>query len=71
MKIIPQGSNLIQLTQTFPLLGNAFPVNAFLVREQDGFTLIDTGYTHNARAILEAARSLGAPIRRIRPHPRP
>lgn len=65
MKIIPRGNYLIQLTQTFPLLGDWFPVNAYLIREEDGFTLVDTGFTHNAKPIFEAARSLGAPIRRI------
>ncbi|HZR94254.1 MAG TPA: MBL fold metallo-hydrolase [Gaiellaceae bacterium] len=39
-------------------------VNAYLVREDDGLTLVDT--TMNAAGeIVAAARSLGAPIRRI------
>lgn len=59
MKATPYGPHLVQLTQTFP-----FPINAFLVKEEDGFTLIDTAWGQ-ARAIVAAARALGAPIRRI------
>jgi glyoxylase-like metal-dependent hydrolase (beta-lactamase superfamily II) len=40
-------------------------VNAFLVREADGFTLIDTGISGSASAIIEAATQIGQPIRRI------
>ena len=40
-------------------------VNTYLVRESDGFTLIDTGIAGSAAPILDAARSLGAPITRI------
>ncbi|HET9125943.1 MAG TPA: MBL fold metallo-hydrolase [Solirubrobacteraceae bacterium] len=40
-------------------------VNAYLVREQDGFTLIDTTLPRRASALIEAARVAGAPIRRI------
>src|SRR5690348_15866609 len=40
-------------------------LNAFLVREHDGFTLIVTTITRSAKAILEAASGLGAPIVRI------
>lgn len=39
-------------------------VNAFLVREDDGFTLVDTAI-RSADALLAAARQGGAPIRRI------
>ena len=61
MKITPFGANLIQLT-LYPLL---FPVNFYLVREDDGFTLIDTGLPGSTTAILAAAQAHGAPIRRI------
>ncbi len=37
-------------------------VNAYLVREDDGLTLVDTTIAGSARAILAAARRLGAPI---------
>jgi glyoxylase-like metal-dependent hydrolase (beta-lactamase superfamily II) len=40
-------------------------VNAFLVPEDDGLTLIDTTVARSARAILAAAERLGAPIVRI------
>jgi glyoxylase-like metal-dependent hydrolase (beta-lactamase superfamily II) len=39
--------------------------NCFLVREEDGFTLVDTNMPGSANAILRAAREHGAPIRRI------
>jgi glyoxylase-like metal-dependent hydrolase (beta-lactamase superfamily II) len=50
--------NLIQLTRL------RF-VNAFLVREDDGFTLVDTTVARSADALLGAAEDAGAPIRRI------
>lgn len=40
-------------------------VNAYLVHEDDGLTLIDTAVTGSAKAILGAAGETGAPIRRI------
>lgn len=40
-------------------------VNCYLVREPDGFSLIDTGLPGSADDILAAARQFGAPIRRI------
>ena len=40
-------------------------VNAYLVPEEDGLTLIDTTLPRGARKILAAAAELGAPIRRI------
>lgn len=58
MRITTHGDHLIQLTR----LGM---FNCFLVREADGFTLIDTGLQGSAQAILRAAREQGAPIRRI------
>jgi len=51
-------SNLIQLTRY------RF-VNAFLVREPDGFTLVDTTLGGAADALIEAAATAGAPIVRI------
>jgi glyoxylase-like metal-dependent hydrolase (beta-lactamase superfamily II) len=50
--------NLIQLTRL------RF-VNAFLVREDDGFTLVDTVVARSGDALIEAAEEAGAPIRRI------
>ena len=40
-------------------------VNAYLVREDDGLTLVDTTLPHSSKAILGAAEKLGAPIVRI------
>jgi glyoxylase-like metal-dependent hydrolase (beta-lactamase superfamily II) len=40
-------------------------VNAYLVREEDGFTLIDTTMPRGARKILAVAREAGLPIKRI------
>lgn len=40
-------------------------VNAFLVREDDGLTLVDTGMRGMAKKVSAAASSLGAPIVRI------
>ncbi|MGH2514476.1 MAG: MBL fold metallo-hydrolase [Ktedonobacterales bacterium] len=61
METIAHGERLTQLLRHTPL----FPVNCYLVREDDGLTLVDTGLAGSAPAILEAARTLGAPIRRI------
>jgi glyoxylase-like metal-dependent hydrolase (beta-lactamase superfamily II) len=61
MRITHYGSSLIQLTR-FP---RVFPVNCYLVRENDGLTLIDCALPGSAAAILAAARTLGRPIRRI------
>lgn len=40
-------------------------VNAYLVDEDDGLTLIDTTLPRSGKAILKAAARLGKPIRRI------
>ena len=58
MHLVQETKNLIRLTR-FGM------VNWFLVREDDGLTLVDTGLAGSAPGILTAARSLGAPIRRI------
>ena len=50
--------NLIQLTRY------RF-VNAFLVREDDGFTLVDTTVSRTGAQLIAAARQAGAPITRI------
>jgi glyoxylase-like metal-dependent hydrolase (beta-lactamase superfamily II) len=50
--------NLIQITRW------RF-VNAFLVREDDGFTLVDTTVSGGADELISAARNAGADIRRI------
>ena len=40
-------------------------VNAYLVAEDDGLTLVDTMLPRSGKAILRAAEGLGAPIVRI------
>src|SRR5262245_42999611 len=61
MRTTAHGDYLLQLTR-FPLL---FPVNCYLVREDDGFTLIDASVSGSAPAIIAAARAHGGEIRRI------
>jgi glyoxylase-like metal-dependent hydrolase (beta-lactamase superfamily II) len=58
MRVRQLTPNLIQLTRL------RF-VNAFLVREDDGFTLVDTTVARSGDALIEAAHEAGAPIRRI------
>ena len=58
MKSTPLGDNVIQLTR----LGM---INAFLVREDDGFTLVDTMIKGSAKGLIEAAGQAGAPIVRV------
>src|SRR5438128_10504561 len=58
MKVTTSSTHLFQLTQ----LG---AINCYLVREEDGFTLIDTGMSGQAQAIIREASKLGLPIVRI------
>jgi glyoxylase-like metal-dependent hydrolase (beta-lactamase superfamily II) len=58
MRIQTHGDHLIQLSMSY------FPANAYLVREADGFTLVDTAL-NSANGILAAAAQFGAPIKRI------
>ncbi len=58
MKSTPVTDYLIQLNKL------RF-VNAYLVREDDGFTLVDTCVPRSGAALIAAARRAGAPIRRI------
>ncbi|WP_419883552.1 MBL fold metallo-hydrolase [Peribacillus sp. B-H-3] len=53
--------SLYQLT----FLPGVFPVNCYLVEEEDGLTLIDAALPYSAKAILEAAGKIGKPITRI------
>jgi glyoxylase-like metal-dependent hydrolase (beta-lactamase superfamily II) len=50
--------NIIQLTRLHF-------VNAFLVREEDGFTLVDTTVGGGAQQLIDAATSAGGEIKRI------
>src|SRR5215469_16228345 len=58
LKTTAHGDYLYKLTRMW-----AF--NCFLVREEDGFTLVDTNLSGSAQQILDAAQKLGAPIARI------
>ena len=58
MKVRNERPTLIRLTR----LGF---VNAYLVREDDGLTLVDTMLSGSAEGILAAAQALGTPITRI------
>lgn len=61
MQAASYGEYLVQLTR-YPRI---FPMNVYLVREEDGFTLVDTGYSGTEREILEGAREHGGEIKRI------
>jgi glyoxylase-like metal-dependent hydrolase (beta-lactamase superfamily II) len=58
MRVQQHGSDLIQLTYY------GF-VNVYLVREEDGFTLVDTALQSCARSMVQVAQQFGQPIRRI------
>jgi glyoxylase-like metal-dependent hydrolase (beta-lactamase superfamily II) len=58
MKATRHGEHLVRLTR----LGF---VNAYLVREEDGLTLVDTMIPGSAKGVLAEAQRLGAPIVRI------
>lgn len=58
MQTTSHGEHLWQLTR-FRLS------NAYLVREDDGLTLVDTSLRGSADGILAAAREIGQPIRRV------
>lgn len=58
MRITQHGDNLVQLTH----LGM---INCYLVREADGFTLIDALIGGCGKAIVQAAQQAGRPIVRI------
>ena len=58
MKVSASSNNLFQLT--------AFGImNCYLVREDDGFTLIDTTLGSQVKPIIQEAQKLGLPIVRI------
>ena len=61
MKAVGYGEHLVQLTR-YPRI---FPVSVYLVREDDGFTLIDTGLSGSEQEILEVAGRYGGQVRRI------
>jgi glyoxylase-like metal-dependent hydrolase (beta-lactamase superfamily II) len=58
VRVVQETKNLFRLTR-FVM------INCFLVRQDDGLTLVDTGVAGSASAIIKTSRSLDAPIRRI------
>lgn len=58
MKITQHGDNLWKLTRFFV-------INYYLVREEDGLTLIDSGIGGGGDDILHAAGDIGLPITRV------
>jgi glyoxylase-like metal-dependent hydrolase (beta-lactamase superfamily II) len=60
MKITRMGS-VYQLS----FLPRFFPVNCYLVEQNDGLTLIDAALPFSKNGIVEAARQIGKPITRI------
>jgi glyoxylase-like metal-dependent hydrolase (beta-lactamase superfamily II) len=61
MRVTTHGDHLVQLAR-WPRF---FPVNVYLVREQESLTLIDTGMSGKERFILEQAKKFGLSITRI------
>ena len=53
-----------EMPDLFRLVGRA-PINSYLVREDDGLTLVDTNLPGHATRIVEIALRLELPIRRI------
>lgn len=60
MRVIKNGY-LYQVT----FMANVFPVNCYLVEEEDGLTLIDAALPFGSKGILKAADSIGKPITKI------
>ncbi|NHM31599.1 MBL fold metallo-hydrolase [Neobacillus terrae] len=60
MRAIREGY-LYQLTS----LARLFPVNCYLIEEEEGLTLIDAAMPFSAKGILEVAKKIGKPITRI------
>ena len=46
-------------------MASVFPVNCYLVEEEDGLTLIDAALPYSMKAILKAAETIGKPITKI------
>lgn len=61
MRVTTHGDYLVQLARW----ARIFPVNIYLIREQDSLTLIDTGMSGKADFILKQAQEIDLPITRI------
>lgn len=46
-------------------LPRLFPVNCYLVEEEDSLTLIDAALPYSVKAILQSAKQIGKPVKRI------
>jgi glyoxylase-like metal-dependent hydrolase (beta-lactamase superfamily II) len=46
-------------------MASVFPVNCYLVEEEDGLTLIDAALPYSMKGILKAAAAIGKPITKI------
>jgi glyoxylase-like metal-dependent hydrolase (beta-lactamase superfamily II) len=60
MRLIKKGF-LYQVT----FMASFFPVNCYLVEEEDGLTLIDAALSFGIKGIMKAADSIGKPITKI------
>lgn len=60
MRVIKNGL-LYQLT----FMPTIFPVNCYLVEEEDSLTLIDAALPYSAKGILNTAQAIGKPISKI------
>ncbi len=61
MMQMKQERTVYQLT----FMPRLFPVNCYFVEEDDGLTLIDAALPYSAKAILQAAKTIGKPVTRI------
>src|SRR5713226_924947 len=61
MRITHHGEHLLQLTR-YPAL---FPMNCYLVKEEDGLTLVDTTFSSPAPDVERLSGELGLKLRRI------
>ncbi|MED3561314.1 MBL fold metallo-hydrolase [Bacillus xiapuensis] len=60
MRMIKNGF-LYQVT----FMAKVFPVNCYLVEEEEGLTLVDAALAFSAKGILQAANRIGKPITKI------
>lgn len=54
-----------QTVYQLTFLPRFFPVNCYLVEENDGLTLVDAALPYSVKGILQAAEKIGKPITRI------
>jgi glyoxylase-like metal-dependent hydrolase (beta-lactamase superfamily II) len=56
---------MTRLSPTLVLVRGMLPINVYLVQEEDGFTLVDTGLPGWGAHLRQAARDLGGEIQRV------